>query len=230
MEFVGPFQRIYYRHELPIAEYLMSFQQALREEFLGNASSLEQIAKHITPTINNLPLPSDSKNYMVQNNESKPDISLWRALGFKYEYTDMGISWKETNEEFISRYPTAFKLINEYGNDCPIANYSLLGPNSKINRHTGGENRTGEFIRIHIPLIIPEGSAYFEVLDEVVTWNDIFAFNNQFVHSAHNNTSEWRLVFLLDIRRTRAGLPPGVSYDQLSQFEEFDMVTGQYLK
>ena len=230
MEFTGPFQRIYRREELPIAEHLMSFQDTLRKEFLGDALSLEQIATRSTPTIETLPLHPDSKDYMVQNNESKPNIGLWRALGFKYENPVENISWKETNTEFMRRYPSAFKLVNEYGNDCQTAMYSLLGPNSKINRHTGNDNRSAGVIRIHIPLIVPSGSIYFEVCDELVTWDDIFAFNNQFVHSAHNNTPEWRLVFLMDIKRSRAGIPPGASYEYLKQFEEFDMATGKYLK
>jgi aspartyl/asparaginyl beta-hydroxylase (cupin superfamily) len=110
--------------------------------------------------------------------------------------------------------------MHEYGDDCPIANYSILAPNSVINRHTGIENRSGEFIRIHIPLIVPQGEIFFEVYGEEVRWDDIFAFNNQFVHSAHNYTDQYRLCFLIDIRRTRAGLPPGVPYDAISHLDE----------
>jgi aspartyl/asparaginyl beta-hydroxylase (cupin superfamily) len=124
----------------------------------------------------------------------------------------MDISFTAPEEE-MEKYPTARKLIQEYGDNCPIASYSVLAPNTILQRHTGVENRSGEFIRIHIPLIIPEGDVFFEANGEEIDWSDLWAFHNQFAHSAHNNTNEWRLVFLLDIRRTFIGLEPGMPYD-----------------
>ena len=103
--------------------------------------------------------------------------------------------------------------MQEYGDDCPILNYSILAPRSAILRHTGPENRSGRFIRIHIPLIVPEGDVFLEVDGEEVTWKDLFGFNNQYAHSAYNLTDEWRLIFLIDIDRQRAGLPPGEPYN-----------------
>jgi aspartyl/asparaginyl beta-hydroxylase (cupin superfamily) len=92
-----------------------------------------------------------------------------------------------------------------------------LAPQTQLHRHTGIENRTGEFIRIHIPLIVPEGDIFFECNDDEVHWDDIFAFDNQLVHSAHNLTDEGRLIYLIDVRRTRAGLPPGQPYNSKRQ-------------
>ena len=88
-----------------------------------------------------------------------------------------------------------------------------MAPNTVLHRHTGPENRTGEYIRIHIPLIIPEGDLFFEVNGEEIDWSDIFAFNNQLAHSAHNLSNEHRMIFLIDIRRSRVGLPPGEPFN-----------------
>ena len=205
----------------------MSFQQALTDEFLGplkssnKIHSLNQMAKAASaPSIGGREeLPDKVLTWLVQQNDSTTNIDMWRSRGLKYSNKDTGIYFQDTNQETISQYPTAMKIIAEYGDDCPIANYSLLGPNSKINRHTDVENRDGDFIRIHIPLIIPKGDIYFEVFGEIVTWDDIFAFNNQFAHSAYNNTPNWRLCFLIDIKRTRAGLPPGVHYSQIKHLD-----------
>jgi hypothetical protein len=214
-------QRIYRRHEIPIADYLLSYQDALREEFLKGFNNLEEAVKNMPPNLNNRgDLPTAVQNYLVQDKNKTPDINRWRVHSLKYEHKDANTFWQESNTEIVNRFPTAFKLMEEYGDDCPIANYSLLAPNSVINRHTGVENRSGEFIRIHIPLIVPQGEIFFEVYGEEVRWDDIFAFNNQFVHSAHNYTDEYRLCFLIDIRRTRAGLPPGVPYDAISHLDE----------
>jgi len=224
-------QKIYRRSELPLADYLMSFQQALRDEFIGDNGTLENAVKFVKPSIYyRSDLPEGTKNYLVQDTDGTPDISRWRARTLKHEHKDKNLFFKESAPDMLARFPTAMKLIEEFGDDCPIANYSILAPNSVINRHTGVENRSGEFIRIHIPLIVPQGDIFFEVNDEVVHWNDIFAFNNQFVHSAHNRTNEWRLCFLIDIRRTRAGLPPGVHYDEVKHLDEFAQRFGPDLK
>jgi hypothetical protein len=215
-------QKIYRRHELPLADYLMSHQQALRDEFIGDNGTFENAIKFVKPSmLHRSDLPNQAKNYLVQNTDGTPDISKWLTRPLKYEHKDKNIFFKESAPDMIARFPTAMKLIEEFGDDCPIANYSILAPNSVINRHTGVENRSGEFVRIHIPLIVPEGEIFFEVNDEVVYWDDIFAFNNQYVHSAHNKTNGWRLCFLIDIRRTRAGLPPGVHYDEVKHLDVF---------
>lgn len=135
----------------------------------------------------------------------------------KYDITKM----KSVNEGLVGRdqwegnnrdnFPTAYKLFDEFL-ECSFANYGLLMPHSVICRHTGPENRDGKFIRIHIPLIIPEGDIGFEVACEEVDWSDIFAFNNQRVHSAWNNTNFSRLVFFFDLPRSICDMPPGIPY------------------
>jgi aspartyl/asparaginyl beta-hydroxylase (cupin superfamily) len=92
---------------------------------------------------------------------------------------------------------------------------------SIIRRHTGPENRDGEFIRIHIPLIVPDGAIFFEVGGEVVYWNDIFGFDNQTIHSAHNYTKHRRLVYLIDIRRSTIGMSEGRAFDQVRDEQSY---------
>jgi aspartyl/asparaginyl beta-hydroxylase (cupin superfamily) len=116
-------------------------------------------------------------------------------------------------KERFTLYPTASQIISKFHDDMQHAAYSLIEPRSSIERHTGQENRTGEFLRIHIPLIIPEGDLYFECMGEVIYWDDIWGFNNQLTHSAHNNTDEYRLIFLLDLRMSALGLEPCGQFD-----------------
>ena len=222
-------QRIFQRHEISISDYLMGFQQDLKDEFLeplkmyDDDCSLNYATNVTIPSMQSRKdVPVKILNYLVQHTDSTPNIEMWKIKNFKYSNENTGIYFVEKDPDIVKKYPTAMKLIDEYGDDCLFAAYSLLGPNSKINRHTDPENRNGEFIRIHIPLIVPKGKVYFEVLGEIVTWDDIFAFNNQFVHSAHNNTPDWRLCFVIDIRRSRIGLPPGIHYDEIKYLDEFD--------
>jgi hypothetical protein len=204
------------RNEIPIADYLMSHQDALRDDFMRGFDTLEAATMAQSfPTMDRRQYGvsiEETEKYITTDN--KPNIQAWRDKIFRYElHTDTINASYTAPDRFRERYPTAFKLISEYGADCPIANYSCLAPNSVIQRHTGIENRTGEFIRVHIPLIIPEGDVFFEAIGEEIDWSDLWAFHNQFAHSAHNYSNEWRLCFLIDFRRTAIGLEPGQPYD-----------------
>ena len=102
------------------------------------------------------------------SDEYKPDLELtsWKNIGFRYERhtEEMDVNFTLSAEsQYAKYYPTAYKLITEFGDKCPIANYSSFAPHTILNRHTGPENRNGKHIRIHIPLIIPEGDVFFEV-------------------------------------------------------------------
>ena len=66
---------------------------------------------------------------------------------------------------------------------------------------------SGETIRIHIPLYVPEGDIFLETEGVEIDWSDIFGFANQYIHSAHNYSNTRRLVYLIDIKRKYLGLP-----------------------
>jgi hypothetical protein len=213
---------LYKRSELPIADDLMTFQQALLDDFMRGFSSLEEAAKaQAVDTMDrrDLGIPAYKTEWIIQTEnketgEFKPNLSGWKNLGFRYERHDDEVDVSFT-AGFSMRFLTAHKLIRKYGGleKCPIANYSILAPNSVIQRHTGIENREGKYIRIHIPLIIPEGDVFFECNGDEIDWSDIWGFNNQLPHSAHNLTDEYRLVFLIDFEREAIGMSPGEPYD-----------------
>jgi hypothetical protein len=210
---------IYTRKELgPIADYLMSFQKALTEEFLAGYESLEQAVKE-NGTPNLAGRPYDSASTIVSKNEKgmyEPSVESWMAVAFRYERHDGIVERSFTTPEnhlHAIKYPTAYKLIKEFGDKCPIANYSCMAPNSILKRHTGPENRSGKYVRIHIPLIIPKGEIFLEVNAEEVNWDDMFGFNNQLMHSSFNLSDEFRLIFLIDLDREFIGLEPGTEYD-----------------
>jgi len=229
-----PPQAIFHRHEIPIADYLMSFQDALREEFLTSWGSLENFhnkgmfskahdgpqairtfgsKKVDTSWTEAIRTKSKTLNLSEDEDETVSNPGGWRVDVARYTHQDANVKYDMDLTHREQHYPTVDLILKEFGVDCIIANYSYLAPQTQIHRHTGIENRTGEFIRIHIPLIIPKGDVFFECNDVEVTWDDIFGFNNQLVHSAHNLTDEGRLVFLLDIRRSSIGMPPGEPFN-----------------
>ena len=212
---MDPKDGIFRREHLINADYYMSFQDSLRKEFLKNFDSLEtamnaQAGLALDPTFRDdlsyddeiLSSRKPGTNEFIKNN------AAWKTVGFKYAHEDAGIYFNgldDAEEDF----PTAVKFIRSLGDACPVAVYSILDPQTILNRHNGPENVKGETIRIHIPLIIPEGDVFLEVDGTEVQWNDIWGFNNQLPHSAYNLTDEYRLVFFFDIRRDSIGLAPG---------------------
>jgi len=217
-----PKQIYWRRNEIPNAEYLMQHVDALREDFMRGFDQLKDAARaHTNPVLDrrHLGIPLEVSSQWITTN-NKPNVQAWRSAQLRYERHDdlLDVSFTAP-QSFAEKFPTAWKLIQEYGDDCPICSYSVLAPKSRIERHTGPENRTGEFIRVHVPLIIPEGDCFFEANGEEIDWSDIWAFHNQIAHSAHNNTNQWRLVFLIDFRRTAIGMEPGEPFDE--SFDEF---------
>jgi hypothetical protein len=199
-------KNVYRREDLGIhADYFMSFQNQLREDFLRcNPDYIHgSFAKG-----NTIPQAAPVLNRYDD----------WLSTNIRYTFESLRLDASEDTLHFLK---TAIDLVKEFEEDCPIANYSVIKPNSCIFRHTGPENRSGDFVRVHIPLIVPEGDIFFEVGGEIVRWDDIFAFNNEIVHSAHNHTPHWRLVFLIDIRRERLGLPPGRPYDKVRDEDSY---------
>jgi len=217
---------IYKRDEISVAEYLMSLRKLLTDEFMAGFETLEEAVKSrgsnsLDRSEWGIPIEYTSKYIRtldVNNQEYTNNIDSWKAIEFRYKcdnLDEIGIidQTMEEDHAYAKFYPTAYNLIKKYGRYCPIANYSIMAPNSVLLRHTGPENRQGKYVRIHIPLIIPEGDIFLEVNGEEVNWSDIFAFNNQLPHSSHNLSSEYRLIFLIDLEREFIGMNPGSVYD-----------------
>jgi hypothetical protein len=203
---------IWLREELSIADELLELVPALRQEFLEYHTDFidGDFAKGKSYV---------NTEYDTNTVQSRPES--WKMEAVQYTNPGAGIFKTVVDDPVIKqRFPTAVELTKKWGKDCPTSTYSILEKNAVITRHADIENRTGEFVRIHIPLIVPPGDIFFEVEGVEIDWSDIFAFDNQFVHSAHNHSDHRRLVYLIDIRRTAIGLEPGVPTD----FTRYDTV------
>jgi len=215
-----PIKQYWLREEIPIADELLSLAPALTKEFLDYHTDF---------------IDGDfAKGEPIKNDYWQPDadmrnkVDAWKTDPLKYTHPDENVLdiRYNTYPKLKERFPTAVALTEKYGEDCPISLYSILEAESIIKRHTGMENRDNEFLRIHIPLIVPPGDIFFESEGVEIDWSDIWAFDNQLVHSAHNYTPYRRLVYLIDIRRTRLGMEPGPKYNKYRQHFQPEFVRG----
>jgi hypothetical protein len=207
---LNPVKAYWLREEIPIADELLSLAPALTKEFLDYHNDFiegdfTKCNTYVNPTFDTRVI------------QSRADA--WKVDGLKYTHKSANISQLSFQDpRNRKRFPTAVALTEKYGDDCPISTYSIIESNSIIERHTGIENRDNEYIRIHIPLIVPEGDIFFECEGVEIDWSDIWAFDNQLVHSAHNYTPYRRLIYLIDIRRSFLGLEVGEKYNPGRQY------------
>lgn len=185
-------KNIYRGNEIKFAPLFRALQPALLDEFTRAHPDFQTGEKFKSVPYHQNPSGTNSTLYSKE--------SAWKVSGIKHP----SVGFTEVNR---NRYPTAFNLVEAFGPHCDIAGYSILEPNSIIYRHTGVENRQAKFIRIHVPLYVPQGDIGFEVESEEVLWNDVWGFNNQKLHSAWNNTNERRLILLIDLSREICNLP-----------------------
>jgi hypothetical protein len=223
-----PAKQYWLREEIPIADELMSYAPALTEEFLDyhdtfTDSSLPADLTKLTPY--NKAISASRGGSFVQSRQD-----AWLVDNLKYTDKDGARHDDFARPEIRNRFPTACKITERFGDQCPSSTYSILNANSVIKRHTGIENRNAEFIRIHVPLIIPEGDIFFECEGVEIDWSDLWGFDNQLTHSAHNYTPHRRLIYMIDIRRSYLGLPNGEPYDGIRVIRVPPFVRGKLPK
>ena len=78
------------------------------------------------------------------------------------------------------------------------AGFSCLEPNVETSLHKGHNNK---IVRVHIPMIIPDGDTAIKIDNKIVKWhnNDYFIFDDTFYHQAWNRTNNNRIVLLIDV-------------------------------
>lgn len=229
-------QKIWIGNEIPIADKLEKYREGLVKEFCTGFDSIEDAImantiNSIQPQYLNVSM-DEAKKFLVQQDSVTrkwhPNFDVWRStlLRNKVEIEGKVEIDEYASDEDVKRFPTAMSLLDELGDACYGLVYSGLGPRSILQRHVGPENIDGLYVRVHLPLVVPEGDIFLEVDNEEVTWDQIFGFNNQFLHSAHNYSNEWRLVMIMDIRRELIGMPPGTYNDQSNRIGVDPFVRG----
>ena len=188
-------KNIYRGDEVKFAAMFRALQPALLAEFL---------AAHPEFFSNNI---LEEPEYPIQvAGTTIEQRKLWKTAGVKWETLNPNV--KAMLEKNQVKYPVAHAMITAFGDNCPVAGFSIVEPGCIIYRHTDVRAKQHCTINIHIPLYIPKGDIGFEVEGEVSTWDDVFSFNTQKLHSVWNNTSERRLIFILQLTREFCGLPP----------------------
>lgn len=97
------------------------------------------------------------------------------------------------------RVPFTKKLIDDVMPDHGAVGFSKLKAGEIILPHKGYQ---GNFLRCHLGLVVPEGDCGLEVNGEKLKWQEgkCVAFDDRKEHHAWNNTSQDRIVLLVDFK------------------------------
>ena len=116
-------------------------------------------------------------------------------------------AWKAAPLRAFNRYfekplkhcPVLYKTLKQIDN-LRLISISKLAPQSSIKPHNGA---FGGFIRAHLAIKVPAGDTALIVGGERREWKEgeFLFFNDRKLHTAYNNTTEDRIIFLMDIER-----------------------------
>ena len=130
------------------------------------------------------------------------------------EKLDIHKKWKmsvlkimgEWNTEAKEKYPTLNKLVENLGDVCRSAGYSILEPGGNVITHTDTEEDHENYVIVHVPLIVPEGDIGFMENDYKGKWveGDSFILDVESPHSIWNYTNQARVVILLELKKASA--------------------------
>ena len=186
-------QTIWSRGEISIADELMELAPKLTQEFL-------EYHKDFDTTF------SGGISYAASNPEAildEHEKDVWKVEGLRYSLPEKNIEqnmFLQPKTRMI--FPTASSLTQKYIAHVGCSGYSVLDAAGIIKPHVDIENSSRKTVRIHIPLIIPEGDIALEVGGIKQDWSNLFAFDNAELHSAYNKTNKRRLIYILDISRS----------------------------
>ncbi|CAM9774253.1 unnamed protein product [Hapterophycus canaliculatus] len=138
---------------------------------------------------------------------SNPPPDLTQVFPFVHTFPAYDESRRTWIESTCARCPATSALLRRLPN-IRTALFSRLGGGSRISGHRGWADLANHVLRCHLPLKVPsDGPCGLWVNEEVQhhAEGEIIVFDDSKLHKAFNESSEERLVLIIDILR-----PPDV--------------------
>jgi hypothetical protein len=131
------------------------------------------------------------------------------GVDFKLESTP-GLPVKTWPNAMV-RYPQSRLLMQLLGDDASYIGYKVMEPGERGPRRVFRTGVNGDYVRVCVPLIVPQGDCYMEVCGEEQALSTALAYNAHYLHSSYNLTTEPALLLHLEVKRSLLGLDPAPS-------------------
>lgn len=183
-----PRQKFFERADVPGVDVLEDNWEAIRSELEGLLVEREHIPafQEVDPGQRRL-----------------TDDDRWKTYLFRLYGADVA-----SNRE---RCPKTAELLDRVPN-LYTAFFSVMGPRKRIPIHSGPLKG---LIRVHLPLLVPEGECWIEVGGVRCSWTcgEALIFDDTYLHRVHNATDHDRVVIFIDIVRPM----PWAWFDRLNR-------------
>mmetsp|Transcript_21895 Transcript_21895/g.49501 ORF Transcript_21895/g.49501 Transcript_21895/m.49501 type:complete len:531 (+) Transcript_21895:20-1612(+) len=135
----------------------------------------------------------------------------WKVFPFAHTFPADDPARTKFIESTCAACPNTAGLLKSLGPLVRTALFSRLGPGARISSHRGWADLANHVLRCHLGLKIPHGQAcavWCEGEVECHAEKDFIVFDDSKNHKAYNETSETRLVLIIDLARPD-GMPKG---------------------
>lgn len=158
---------------------------------------------HASPNLANLyrwcrSLQEDLTGEATTNYDQGKFLPWPEKINQNEKWLTTGCKWQ--GEPVSSDLYVLKSLVTPFDELIVNAGYSALAPGAFISPHKG---YTGDVLRFHFGLVVPEGDCQLRVGDAHFHWQkgNALVFDDTILHSAWNNTARERVILLLDVRR-----------------------------
>ncbi len=138
----------------------------------------------------------------------------WTVFPLCYTFPANDVTQRKFIDKTCAFVPATTALLQEIGPSLRTALFSRLDPNTKLGTHTGWSDLANHVIRVHIPLIVPQGDVCGTWVDGCVETQNVglvVSFDDSKVHRAFNySETEERIVLIVDLERP-SNLPQGTA-------------------
>ncbi|KAK1744756.1 aspartyl/asparaginyl beta-hydroxylase [Skeletonema marinoi] len=138
----------------------------------------------------------------------------WTIFPLCYTFPANDVTQRTFIDKTCAFAPATTALLQGIGLPLRTALFSRLDPNTKLGTHTGWSDLANYVIRVHIPLVVPQGDVCGTWVDGCVETQDagrIVCFDDSKVHRAFNySETEERIVLIIDLERP-SNLPRGTA-------------------
>lgn len=192
-------QVIWFEDQVPLLGQIGALRHNLIEDYVEGFDSFDQALEVWSRPVMDTIL---EVNQRASADMFNPGFELWRSTMVKwYNVRGQGLE---------SRLATAKQLVSDYDEVMLQCEYLVMKPGTYLDWHQDLENKDRCCIRLHIPLIVPQGDIGLELrgVESLEHWDRPFAFDNQCWHRAWNRTAQPRLILSVSVLRSYIGIEP----------------------
>jgi len=180
------------------------------------------------PEKNHYSSPDDEDGDGVEDRKNSPYPATWTVFPLCHTFPANVLANRKWIGKTCNFVPHTAALLESLGPALRTALFSRLEPQTTLSAHTGWADLANHVLRVHIPIVVPEGEqnlglcgTWVDGCVETHRMGEIICFDDSKVHRAFNYTNEERIVLIVDLARTDVlpvGTATGGHTDELDAF------------